>query len=78
MLAPLIVAQTVSQLQAGIDLAPGEIVGPIIGFAILALFACSCLIALLRRIPPTISVIRCATPPQWEIVNHETADGMTT
>ena len=36
LLAPMIAAQTVSQLSAGISLTPGEIVGPLAGFIILA------------------------------------------
>jgi hypothetical protein len=50
MLVPAIVAQTVSQLSAGVPLTPGEIVGPVAGFVVLGLFAAWVLIALLRHI----------------------------
>jgi hypothetical protein len=51
LLAPLIAAQTISQLAAGVFLTPGQIVGPVSGFIILALAAISVLWCLLRRIP---------------------------
>lgn len=38
-LAPMIAAQTVSQLAAGVKLTPGEIVGPVSGFVLLAVVA---------------------------------------
>jgi hypothetical protein len=50
MLVPTIIAQTVSQLSAGVSLTPGEIVGPVGGFVLLGLFAAWVLIALLRQI----------------------------
>lgn len=49
MLTPMIVAQTVSQLLAGITFTPVEIIGPMIGFATLGLFALWVLVILLRH-----------------------------
>ena len=46
-LAPAIVAQTVSQLNAGIDYTPGEVIGPMAGFVVLGVIAVRCLIGLL-------------------------------
>jgi hypothetical protein len=51
MLAPMIAAQTISQLRAGISFTPGEIIGPITGFAVLGVSALWVYVALLRRIP---------------------------
>ena len=51
LLAPLIAAQTISQLRAGVILTPGQIVGPVSGFVILAVAAVAVLWSLLRRIP---------------------------
>ena len=50
MLAPLIVAQTVSQVRAGVSFTPGEMVGPIAGFLVLGLLAIWMIVALLRNI----------------------------
>lgn len=50
MLAPMIAAQTVSQLMAGVSFTTAEIVGPMAGFIILALVAIWMLAALLRNI----------------------------
>ena len=50
MLAPLIVAQTVSQVRAGVSFTPGEMVGPIAGFAVLGLLAIWIIVAILRNI----------------------------
>jgi hypothetical protein len=50
MLAPLIAAQTVTQLEAGVTFTLGEIIGPIAGFAVLALAAIWIIVALLRNI----------------------------
>ena len=50
MLAPLIVAQSVSQVQAGVSFTPGEMVGPIAGFAVLGLLAIWIIVAILRNI----------------------------
>jgi hypothetical protein len=48
MLAPLIAAQTASQLAAGIRFPPGQVVGPIAGFVVLALAAGRALGGVLR------------------------------
>lgn len=57
MLAPLIALQTVSQLSAGVAYTPGQIVGPMMGFVLLALLAIWMLVAILRDVvdpaPPT-------------------------
>jgi hypothetical protein len=50
MLAPLLAAQTVSQLWAGVSFPAGQIVGPIAGFATVALIAIWVLVAILRNI----------------------------
>jgi hypothetical protein len=50
MLAPLIVAQTVSQLAAGVSFPPGQIVGMIGGFSVLAVMAIWVIVALNRNI----------------------------
>jgi hypothetical protein len=39
MLAPMIAAQTVSQIAAGVSFSPGQIIGPIPGFTVLSLVA---------------------------------------
>lgn len=49
-LAPLIAAQTISQLWAGVDFTPPEIVGPMLGFVALAAIAVAFILALLRHI----------------------------
>lgn len=49
MLTPMIATQTVSQLLAGIAFTPAEIIGPMIGFATLGLFALWVLLILLRH-----------------------------
>jgi hypothetical protein len=49
-LAPMITAQTVSQLRAGVTFPPGQIVGPIGGFATIAVVAILVIVALLRNI----------------------------
>ena len=56
MLAPLIVAQTISQLWAGVALSTGEIVGPIGGFVTIAVFAVGMLVALLRRLGDEVAL----------------------
>lgn len=48
MLTPMIAAQTVSQLLAGITYTPAEIIGPMVGFATLGLFALWMMVILLR------------------------------
>ena len=55
-LAPMIAAQTVSQLQAGVEFPPGQIVGPIGGFATIAVVAIWVIVILLRNVlDPTTS-----------------------
>lgn len=49
MLAPMITAGTLFQLSAGVEFTPGEIIGPICGFVILALFAIWATVSLLRN-----------------------------
>jgi hypothetical protein len=53
LLAPAIAAQTISQVAAGVSFTPGEVVGPMAGFASLGLIALWLLIALLRNIADT-------------------------
>jgi hypothetical protein len=50
MLAPVITAQTVSQVSAGVSFPPAQIVGPIAGFVVLALVAIWFIVAILRNI----------------------------
>ena len=50
LLAPMIGAQTVSQLSAGVEFTTGEIVGPISAFSVVALLAVYVSIVLLRNI----------------------------
>jgi hypothetical protein len=50
MLLPMIIGQTVSQLWAGLSFTPGEIIGPMVGFAILGLIALWVLVIILRHI----------------------------
>jgi hypothetical protein len=50
MLAPMITAQTVSQLLAGVTFTTGAIMGPIAGFMVLALAAIWVLVTLLRAL----------------------------
>lgn len=51
LLAPLIAAQTISQLTAGVILTRGQIIGPVAGFMVQALAAVAVVWSLLRRIP---------------------------
>jgi hypothetical protein len=50
MLAPLIIAQTISQVSAGESFSAGQIVGPIAGFSALAMIAVWIIFGLLRNI----------------------------
>jgi hypothetical protein len=50
MLAPMIAAQTVGQLQAGVTLSAGEVIGPVTGFVILAAVAAWFLVAIARHL----------------------------
>lgn len=52
-LVPTIAATTVSQTSAGVSFSPGEIIGPISGFAILGLLAIWAVVAILRHIGET-------------------------
>lgn len=52
MLLPLIIGGTISQIEAGIDFTPAEIIGPIAGFALLGISGTVLLIAVLRRVQP--------------------------
>lgn len=56
LLAPLIAAQTVSQVFAGVSFSAGQIVGPIAGFSILGLGAAVVTVALLRAISEAVPV----------------------
>ncbi|MEZ4622486.1 MAG: hypothetical protein R2867_44260 [Caldilineaceae bacterium] len=62
MLTPMIVAQTVSQWQAGIRFTPAEMIGPIVGFATLGLFALWVMSILWRKTVETVK--RSALPLQ--------------
>ena len=53
MLTPMIIAQTVSQWLAGITFTTGQIIGPMIGFATLGLFAFWVIVILLRNTADT-------------------------
>jgi hypothetical protein len=50
LLVPTIVAQTISQAAAGVSLTPGEVIGPVAGFAVLGVVAIWLLYTLLRNI----------------------------
>jgi hypothetical protein len=50
MLAPLLIAQTLSQLMAGVTFPTGQIMGPIVGFAAIGAAALWALTAILRNI----------------------------
>jgi hypothetical protein len=54
MLLPAIALMTVFQLRAGVAFTPGEVVGPMAGFATLGLFAIWVGAAVLRRIPDSV------------------------
>lgn len=54
MLAPMIAAQTASQLSAGVRLTPPEVVGPLGGFVVLSLAACWLLVRLLTAVDETV------------------------
>lgn len=63
MLTPMIAAQTVSQLLAGITFTPVEIIGPMVGFATLGLFALWVMVILLRGTTDTTPEFRVPLPP---------------
>jgi hypothetical protein len=75
LLAPLIAAQTISQLLAGITFAPSEMIGPLAGFSILALAAGAVLWAVLRRLPSSLSIMSCAATPQMEVASNSSGAG---
>lgn len=52
MLAPMIAAQTISQVLAGVSFQPGEIIGPLAGFVVLAGAAVWVLVTVLRVVEP--------------------------
>ena len=52
MLAPMIAAQTTSQVLAGVSFQPGEIVAPLAGFVVLAGAAVWVLVTILRALQP--------------------------
>jgi hypothetical protein len=54
-LAPIIAAQTMAQLSAGVVLRPAQIAGPIGGFVVLATIAVWAVVAVLRGIAPATS-----------------------
>lgn len=51
LLAPLIIAQTILQLRAGMIFTLPEILGPMIGFVVLAAAAAAVLAVVLRPVP---------------------------
>lgn len=63
MLTPMIAAQTVSQLLAGITFTPAEIIGPMAGFVTLGLFALWVMVILLRGTTDTIPAPTVSLPP---------------
>ena len=63
MLTPMIAAQTVSQLLAGITFTPAEIIGPMVGFVTLGLFALWVMVILLRGTTEPTSESKASLPP---------------
>ena len=53
LLGPSIAAQTVSQTRAGIELTPGEAVGPVAGFLVVCAWAIWVIVSILRALPRT-------------------------
>lgn len=51
LLGPVIIAQTVVQLTIGISFTPGEVIGPIAGFMLVAVASIWALVAILRGMP---------------------------
>jgi len=51
LLGPSIAAQTVSQTRAGIELTPGEAVGPVAGFLVVCVWAIWVIVSVLRVLP---------------------------
>jgi hypothetical protein len=54
LLAPMVAAMTVFQVQAGVDFTTGAVVGPISGFIVLAAIAAWLLVVLLRHVGETV------------------------
>jgi hypothetical protein len=50
MLTPMIIAQTISLVRAGVDFTTGEILGPILGFVALAVMAVWMMSRVMRHI----------------------------
>lgn len=50
LLGPAIAAQTVAQVRAGVDLTPGEQVGPVMGFLVVSAWAIWIVVSVLRRL----------------------------
>lgn len=63
MLAPMIAAQTVSHLAAGVTYTPGEIIGPIAGFVVLSVVAAGFLVRLLQSTADRARVVAAETAP---------------
>jgi len=51
LLGPAIAAQTISQVHAGVELTPGEQVGPVVGFLAVCAWALWTVFSVLRRLP---------------------------
>jgi len=51
----MITAQTVSQLRAGVTFPPGQIVGPIGGFAMISVLAIWVIVVLLRNVSDPVT-----------------------
>ena len=70
MLAPLIVAQTISQKLSGVVLLPGEVVGPVASFIVLAITAGFILWSIIRKVPSSISIVTCAASPSRQMASE--------
>ncbi len=53
LLAPMIIAQTISQLEAGVEFTTAEVVGPIAGFVLLAILATWFVVTILHAVSDT-------------------------
>lgn len=51
MLMPTITLATIFQVQFGVDFAPGEIIGPVAGFSLLAVASIWVIVAIFRLVP---------------------------
>lgn len=72
MLLPMITAQTVSQLLAGITFTPAEIIGPIAGFVLLGLCALWVLVILLRQM--TDEMVKCLSAKLAETTSESSSN----